>query len=173
MTRGHLAEVARREALRPWHGAVGGKPSNLEPIVRRFPKWSVPEADGCWCAAFVYHCCMEAGFRFPYSPDECVSCSLAGCGAWEEFAQKEPRIAYLLPGACQPEPGDIVLYDRVFCNQEHDHIGIVLENLGDRLLTAEGNDGNVSTVRERLREGHIRAYIRLPDGFCYQKKPCD
>ena len=165
MTRRRLAEVARREALRPWHGEADGQPSNLEPIVRLFPRWSVPEAERCWCAAFVYYCCMEAGFRFPPRPGECRSGSLAGCGAWEEFARNHPRLTYALPAQWQPEPGDIVLYDRVFDGNEHDHIGIVLAHLGDRLLTAEGNENNASVVRERLLDGHIRGCIRLPDGF--------
>ena len=169
MTRARLAEVARREALRPWHGTADGRPSNLEPIVRQFPGWSVAEAERCWCAAFVYYCCMEAGFRFPCRPEGRVSCSLAGCVAWEEFARNDPQLTYLPPDNCQPEPGDIVLFERVFDGNEHDHIGIVLDNRGDRLLTAEGNEGdtNTSTIRERLLDGHIRGYVRLPDGFVY------
>ena len=69
--------------------------------------------------------------------------------------------------AGQPQPGDIVLFDRVFANKVHDHIGIVLENRPNSLITAEGNLGNVSGVVERPKDGHIRGYISLPDGFVY------
>lgn len=168
-TRAHLAEVARRNALKPFHGFLDHKDSNLAPIVAHFPRWTLPEADSLWCAAFVYHCCMEAGFAFPCRPEECESGSLAGCSAWEEFAMKDCRIRYHRGNDFLPQPGDIVLYDRVFCDAEHDHMGIVLEADESHLLCAEGNCplGNLSGIIPRARDEHIRGYIRLPEGFCY------
>ena len=168
-TREYLAKVAKDMALIPFHGAVDGMASNLAPIVAPFPAWSVEEADGVWCAAFVYYCCREAGFGIPYRPDACKTCHLAGCVGWEELAAGDGRMEYhrgaedFVPG-----PGDIVIYDRVFENREHDHMGIVLENREHTLLVAEGNVNNVSGVIERPIDGHIRAYIRLPDGYLYK-----
>lgn len=167
-TRAYLAQVAKAMALRPFHGAVDGLPSNLAPIVRPFPTWSVEEADGVWCAAFVLFCCNEAGFAIPCRPRECAVCHLAGCPGWEELALRDPRIEYhkgtedFVPAA-----GDIVLYDRAFENREHDHIGIVLEKRAHTILAAEGNVNNVSRVIERTLDDHIRAYIRIPDGYRY------
>ena len=168
-TREQLAIVAKRLALTPFHGAVDGKDSNLFPIVQPFVTWSVREADGRWCAAFVYHCCTEAGFDFPYRPDECKTCHLAGCLGWEEFALGDPRIEYH-PGTDDfvPAPGDIVLYDRVFENLPHDHIGVILEKRAHSILAAEGNVHNVSAVIKRMIDAHIRAYIRIPDGYRYR-----
>lgn len=160
-----LAEAARREAAKFYHGCVSGTESNLAPIIAPFPRWTLREADGLWCAAFVYHCCIESGMSFPIRPKECVSCNLVGCGAWEEWAQADPRIGYFRDG--EPQPGDIVLFDRVFCDAGHDHIGVALEIHPDRLLTAEGNFGNVSAIVERPRDEHIRAFIRIPEGFVY------
>lgn len=160
-----LAEAARREALKGWHGFVCGTESNLAPIIAPFPKWTLREADGLWCAAFVYRCCIESGMQFPIRPRECISSNLAGCSAWEEWAQSDGRLEYFRTGS--PAPGDIVLFDRVFCDAEHDHIGIVLEVLPDRLITAEGNFGNVSAVVERPRDEHIRAFIRIPENLSY------
>ena len=167
-TRARLAEIARRNALKPFHGFTNHEGSNLAPIVARFPQWTLVEADRLWCAAFVYHCCMEAGFVFPPRPEECESGSLAGCLCWEEFAMKNSRIRYHRGDDFMPGPGDIVLYDRVFCEAEHDHMGIVLEADEDQLLVAEGNSplGNQSGIITRARDEHIRSYIRLPDGFC-------
>lgn len=162
----HLAEVARHNALKPFHGFSDHEDSNLAPIVARFPRWSLREADGLWCAAFVYHCCMEAGFLFPPKPEECESGSLAGCICWEEFAMKNCRIRYHRGDDFLPEPGDIVLFDRVFCGMEHDHMGIVLQAEEDQLLTAEGNVHNRSGIITRIRDAHIRSYIRLPDALC-------
>lgn len=169
-TRQYLAQVAREKALLPFHGYLEGKEPNIEPIVSLFPKWSLKEVDRLWCAAFVYYCCIEAGFKIPYSPDKCVTCSLAGCGSWEEFAMGDNRVEYHRRGSgFVPEAGDIVIYDRVFINREHDHIGIVLKVSEESILAAEGNifDENVSGLVERARDEHIRAFIRLPDGFVY------
>ncbi len=163
-----LAEIAKAMALLPFHGAADGEASNLGPIVRPFPGWTTGEADGLWCAAFVYHCCGEAGFGIPIRPDECKTCHLAGCVAWEEFAAGDPRIVYHKGWeGFVPEAGDIVLYDRVFENREHDHMGIVLETGERTILAAEGNVDNRSGIVERPIDGHIRAFIRLPDGYRY------
>lgn len=167
-TREHLAHAAREKALIPFHGAVDGQSSNLASLAEPFPTWSAAEAEGLWCAAFVYHCCREAGYVFPIRPTECKTCHLAGCIAWEEWALGDPQLEYRRDrDGFVPEAGDIVLYDRVFEGREHDHIGIVLENLGHTLLVAEGNVNNVSALVERPRDEHIRAYIRIPDGYRY------
>ena len=168
-TREYLANVAREMALIPFHGAAAGQASNLAPIVRPFPGWNLGEAEGLWCAAFVYYCCVEAGFHIPYRPSECKTCHLAGCLGWEEFAANDQRIEYHKgTESFVPQAGDIVIYDRVFENKEHDHIGIVLENRGDSILASEGNIDNRSGIIERPIDEHIRAYIRIPDGYQYR-----
>lgn len=167
-TREYLAKVAKDMALTPFHGAVDGRKSNLAPIVRSFPTWTVEEADGLWCAAFVYYCCKEAGFVIPYRPRECKTCHLAACPGWEEFAMDDPRIEYHKGTEdFVPEAGDIVLYDRVFENREHDHMGIILEKREHSILAAEGNFNNFSGIIERAIDEHIRAFIRIPDGYRY------
>ena len=167
-TREYLAKIAKDRALVPFHGAVDGLASNLGPIVRPFPGWNIEEADGLWCAAFVYYCCREAGFDIPYRPKACKTCHLAGCLGWEEFAASDPRIKYHKGTEdFVPEAGDIVLYDRVFENKAHDHIGIILEKREHTVLAAEGNVNNVSGIIERPVDDHIRAYIRIPDGYRY------
>lgn len=169
-TRQRLAEIARKNAEKPFHGDIAGRASNLAPMIRYFPRWSVGAADRLWCAAFVYYCCVQAGFLIPYSPRECVTCSLAGCGGWEEYAMGDRRIGYHRPEEdFSPGPGDIVLFDRVFNGQEHDHIGILLEARSGEMITAEGNTfhDNISRVLHRPIDGHIRAYIRIPDGYRY------
>ena len=168
-TRKKLAEIAGKAAQIPFHGYLEGKESNLDPVIRFFPKWTLREADGLWCAAFVYYCCREAGFEIPIRPEACKTCHLAGCVAWEEFAQGDVRIEYRKgEESFVPEAGDIVLYDRVFENREHDHMGIVLQSSGNTILAAEGNLNNVSGIVERPKDEHIRAYIRIPDGYGQQ-----
>ena len=169
-TREYLAKVAEKAAQTPFHGCIEGKGSNLHPIIRFFPKWTLREADGLWCAAFVYYCCRKAGFEIPIRPDECKTCHLAGCIAWEEFALGDIQTAYRKgTEGFVPEAGDIVIYDRVFENREHDHMGIVLQNTENTIITAEGNLNNVSGIIERLKDEHIRGYIRIPDGYKYRR----
>lgn len=162
-----LAEAARRLALSPLHGFVNGRESNLLPLVQHFRRWDVHQADKLWCAAFVYHACITAGFQLPFSPDECTCGSLAGVPAWEELALKDRRISYHLPEGFDPQPGDIVLYNHVFCNQPHDHIGIVIENHPVHIIAAEGNIGNtnISGLVHRQKDHHIRCYLRLPENY--------
>lgn len=170
-TRKKLVQTAKRLAELPFHGRTEEQESNLLPIVRLFPKWDLERAERMWCAAFVYYCCVQAGFQIPYSPKGCRTCSLAGCGGWEEFALSDSRIEYhLRESGFEPQAGDIVLYDRVFINREHDHIGIVLENHPGFLITAEGNVGNsnASSIAVREKDSHIRAFIRLPDNYRYK-----
>ena len=165
-----LAVIAREEAEKPYNGKLNNYMPNIQDIVALFPKWSMEEANGLWCAAFVYHCVILAGFKIPVHPKE-ASCSLAGCAAWEEWAKADNRIAYHSgkDNVFQPAAGDIVLFDQVFNNTDHDHIGIVLENHADFILTAEGNVENVSRILERKKDSHIRAYIRIPDDFMYEE----
>ena len=160
-----LAEVAGQEAQKGFHGKIPGEPPNIHKIVELFPKWSVDEADALWCAAFVFYCCKKAGMCIPYKPTEC-SLSLAACPAWEEWAKADHRITYV-SGSDEPQSGDIVLFDHVFCDSPHDHMGIVIEVKKDILVVAEGNFNNVSCVVERKRDTHIRCYIRIPVDFRY------
>ncbi len=163
-----LAVIAREQAAKPYNGKANNCVPNIQDIVALFSKWSVDEANGLWCAAFVYHCVILAGFKIPVRPKE-SSCSLAGCVAWEEWAQADNRIECHSGNddVFEPAAGDIVLFDRVFNNTDHDHIGIVLEDYDDYIITAEGNVENVSRILERKKDSHIRAYIRIPDNFSY------
>lgn len=84
-TRIKLAETAKEKARLPFHGFLQDKESNIKPIVSLFPKWNIQDADRMWCSGFVYYCCVEAGFKIPYSPDECISCSLADVAVGRSF----------------------------------------------------------------------------------------
>lgn len=159
-----LAETARETALRCYHGYVCGTESNLDEIIAPFPGWTKREADGLWCAAFVYYCCRQAGYSFSIRPVDGLSCNLAGCIAWEEWARADERLAYILPDT--PSIGDIVLFDRVFDGSEHDHMGIVVAVSDNAITVAEGNFNNVSTLVDRKRDDHIRCCIRLPEILC-------
>lgn len=165
-----LADIAQIEATKCFHGYVMGTGSNIDELVKPFPKWTKEEADGKWCAAFVYYCCNKAGFNIPIRPAECKTCHLAGCVAWEEWAKADERIKYYtVKSNVEPKKGDIVLFDRVFNNSEHDHIGIVIDVMEDSIVVAEGNFNNVSGIVRRKRDEHIRSFIRIPAKFAYEE----
>lgn len=167
-TRRNLAIIARQEAEKGYHGNIPGQVINIEPLIEPFPPMPIEQWDGLWCAAFVHYCCNLSGFSIPVRPND-TPCTMAGCIAWEKWAIADSRVDYI-PGDMPefvPEAGDIVLFNCVFENKPHDHIGIVLNATPYELITAEGNVENVSVVIHRKRDNHIRAYIRLPDGFIY------
>jgi len=62
-TRKRLAEVAKAAAEMPFYGILQSKEANIQQIVELFPKWTIKQADKNWCAAFVYYCCIKAGFK--------------------------------------------------------------------------------------------------------------
>jgi len=171
-TRAKFAQISKAEAQRFFHGRVMKTEHNIHAIIEPFPKFYIEEADGMWCAAFVYYCCSKAGFKIPIRPKECT-CNLAGCRAWEELAMADASIIYAAASDNNflPAPGDIVLYDNVFCDHAHDHIGIIIENRDASILVAEGNINNVSGLIERKKDSHIRAFIRLPDDYAYHMNP--
>jgi hypothetical protein len=140
-----------------------GSATNLQPITDLFgysETWTVDSYDNVWCAAFIYWCCANAGYKLPVRyANEAVSCNFAGCIAWEQWA-KLPEINCWLNKNEKPEIGDIVLLDYVFKNEEHDHIAIIL-NLSESIIeTAEGNFNNVSAIVKRPYQ-NVRGYIRL------------
>ncbi len=49
----------------------------------------------------------------------------------------------------------------ILSDSELDHIGIVLENNTNYLLTAEGNVENITGIFKRDKDYKIRGYIRL------------
>ena len=114
---------------------------------------------------FCILCVIKAGSIYRKISERSVSCNFAGVKAWEEWAKLSENQYWL--SSKSPsftlEPGDIVLFDHVFLNQEHDHIGIVVEVKRNTIKTAEGNLNNVSAIVERPIEEHIRGVVRLPE----------
>ena len=112
-----------------------------------------------WCCAFVYYCCLQAGFRFPPKPVPGARCTLAAVPSWHEWAAAG---GFFHPvQSTQPELGDIALYNSVYNGQSLDHIGVVVGTLADGVLSAEGNNANRAGVFPRAF-AVIEGYVRLP-----------
>ena len=79
-------------------------------------------------------------------------------GIWLEWGVSENRFKERF---YEPEPGDLVLYDKLLSESELDHIGIIIENKSNYLLTVEGNVNNMTSIFKREKNNKIRGYIRL------------
>lgn len=123
-----------------------------------------------WCAAFVYHCCMQAGFYLPIRYPN-AKYRLAGVGAWLEWSILPENDFFNKKGqhGFTPERGDIIVYDQLLSDKAHDHIGIVLACDANEILVAEGNrdNENYSSVFYRDQWQCILGYIRIPNHYSF------
>lgn len=111
-----------------------------------------------WCAIFVYYLAVKAGYKLSIKPFEDKRGTFGLVGIWLEWAESENK---LRDSSYEPVPGDLVLYDKLVSDSELDHIGIILENHGRYLVTAEGNVNNMTGVFNREKNNNIRCYINL------------
>lgn len=132
-----------------------------------------------WCAAFVYHCCLEAGLvlpiRVPHTAKKVANSRFNGVGGWYDWGMVNGYCFFEKDGF-NPERGDIVVYNNVVPaeNKEetgkwHDHMGIVLSCDSVGLMVAEGNvdNKNMSGIQKRTRDDTIGCYIRIPQDYSY------
>jgi hypothetical protein len=116
-----------------------------------------------WCCAFVYYCCLRAGFTFPPKPITEHRWTLGAVPAWYDWAILPQNNFYFAADDRQktPQPGDIVLFDHLIEDRDLDHIGIIVAVKGSVVVTAEGNVYNKSGVFERPLGLKTNGYIRL------------
>jgi len=118
-------------------------------IIRYYPEDNAfDELKNSWCAAFVYHCCMEAGLslpiRDPYTAKQEASCRFAGVGAWYQWGMENGFCCFEKNGFT-PNSGDILIYNNILPKKNkpvnsrwHDHIGIVLSHDGRQADSSGG-----------------------------------
>jgi len=149
-------------------------------IVRYFPEDDAPGAfKNGWCAAFVYHCCLEAGLLLPihfgHTAKSTGSSRFGGVKGWLQWGTTN-GFCHCDKDGFTPRRGDIVIYNNIIRpedkypnNSPYDHMGIVLACDSDELLVAEGNVGNknVSDIVRRKRDDTIGCYIRIPEDYSY------
>src|SRR3954468_11102550 len=131
-TRHLLAEIARYEAALGRAGDSNMAGPAIEPYLSTLREalnlncssttYSDLTTGFNWCCAFVYYCCLQAGFRFPPKPIASFRYTLAAVPAWRHWAEAEG--VFMPAGTATAAPGDIVLFDRAASRQPLDHIGI-------------------------------------------------
>ncbi len=168
-----LADIAQRLAGKHIVGELTD--TEFLGIIKYFPEDNAyDDLKSAWCAAFVYHCCVVAGFELPIKPAR-NTLRLACVNAWHEWAEAQ---GFCHPASrdFEPERGDIVIYNDViphgnkpegvvFC----DHIGVVLLADEGYIIAAEGNldNNNISGIVKRKRDVSIGNYIRIPNDYNY------
>jgi len=154
---------------------IVGEKSNAEymDIIRYFPEdTAFDELKNAWCAAFVYHCCFQAGLLLPIRFPQTTTKNLrfACVSAWHDWGM-ENGFCHVDKNGFVPERGDIVVYQNIIPKEDKpenstwcDHIGIVVSCDEKYLMVAEGNVGNknVSGIVRRARGENIGCYIRIP-----------
>jgi len=109
-----------------------------------------------WCGAFVYWCIRQAGFDMPVCPLPGSDLTVGLVKTWYDWACATGKF---VEADQTPQPGDLVIFDKLLSEDVFDHIGIVLEP-GPPLLLAEGNADNRTGIFERSLET-VRGYVRL------------
>lgn len=158
-----LAEIAKEEAMKFYHGNIMGSDSNLYIISEDFCNndFTIDMLENCWCTVFVYYCVSRSGYKLGIKPSGAEH-SLGGVGTWEQWSKlKEVNLWE------SAEIGDIVLFNNVFDGNNPDHIGIVVNFSLDFIETAEGNFNNISAIVRRSYS-YVRGYVRLEEKFKFQ-----
>lgn len=161
---------------------ITGERSNAEymKIIRYFPEdTAFDELKNAWCAAFVYHCCLEAGLslpiRVPHTASKVADCRFACVVAWYEWGV-ENGFCFFEKDGFVPQHGDIVIYNNIIPKEDKpasstwcDHIGVVVSCAKDSLMVAEGNadNNNVSAILSRKRDDTIGCYVHIPKDYVY------
>jgi len=162
--------VARREAERQRRGNAQHAGAEIEPYLAVFrealnrncesDRFSDLAVGYQWCGAFVYYCCLQAGFRFSPKPAPGYRYTLAAVPAWHYWAVAE---GFFHPtSVAAPEAGDIALFNHVATGEPLDHMGVVIEVQPDFVLCAEGNHENRTGLFERPHSC-VAGYVRLPE----------
>ena len=114
-----------------------------------------------WCCAFVYYCCLQAGFNIDPKPIKDHRWTLAAVRTWFDWANLEKTFYHVTDSLFHASPGDLVLFDHLLEKCELDHIGIVTQVNKNDLVCAEGAVNNRSGNFLRPINEHVRGFIRL------------
>ncbi|MBE6554526.1 MAG: hypothetical protein E7666_09320 [Ruminococcaceae bacterium] len=159
-----LAEVARAEAKKNYHGDTDAAISNLQPIAEVFSVAdgiTLASLDRDWSGAFVFFCTERAEMGLPIRyPDPRVRGCFAYVEAWEDYARL-PKIGLWRPVSEQPEEGDLVIFEPEAGKAPL--MGIVTTVNDTCMEVAVGNYRNHSALIERPLCAHVRGWIRIAD----------
>lgn len=161
-----IAEISIALASRPLIGDCRKCGPDLEPILRDFPRED-KNIGFDWCAAFVYHCCKEAGLNLPVRHPEPVPCNFAWVKAWFVWSQLNDFYYPSSDLSFVPEQGDLIIFDNILDEGPQDHIGVVAGVERNKVITAEGNFHNRSGIFHRERFENVNGYIRIEDTYQY------
>ena len=164
-----LVEIAEKLAIKPIIGNEHQFGPDIEPLLQYFDRPN-KQIGFPWCAAFVYHCSIQAGFDLPVK-DLRIKNRFASVYAWLEWSKLQGYYYSVTDIKFVPERGDLIIYDDIDGNGPHDHIGVVLSTQEDYVFTAEGNVKNRSGIFKRNRFIHVNGYVRIDNLYKYEDIP--
>lgn len=161
-----LAQFARKEGLLNLKGDINKAGNEIEKFLSPFrkeleksdPRFLDMAFGADWCAAFVYYLVVKVGYDLPVKPFPKKKGTFCLVGIWFEWSVSKGMFRDKL---YEPEPGDLILFDRLLSDSELDHMGIILENKATYCITAEGNVNNVTGIFKREKNNKVKGYIRL------------
>lgn len=159
-----LAEIAREQARRNFHGDTVAAIGNLQIFAELFEMAdgvTLESLNNDWSGAFVYLCTELAGMGLPVRyPDPRVPASFASVVAWEAYARL-PKTRLWHTSAELPEIGDLVIL--AYEEGKPPRMGIVLAVEDGMMELAMGNHHNHSAIVEQSIGEGVRGFVRLKD----------
>ena len=161
-----LAEVAREQARKNYHGDTVAAIGNLQVFAELFEMVdgvTLETLNNDWSGAFVYLCTEIVGMGLPVRyPDPRVPASFASVFAWEAYARL-PKKRLWNTSVEMLEIGDLVILDYV--EGKPARMGLVLGIEDGVMELALGNHHNHSAIIEQTMGEGVRGFIRLTDGL--------
>lgn len=127
--------------------------------IRPLPRGYAMKYTDPWCAAFVSAVAQKCGLTSVILPE---------CACEQMIALYKKRGGWIEDDSTVPRPGDLIMFDWQDGGQgdalgSADHVGIICQVSGSRLLVIEGNAGDAVGYRELYANAqYIRGYCR-PD----------
>ena len=112
---------------------------------------------GDWCAIFVHHILTKANVYDSIGLNGTRDSGEEGGWTYAGHYTRGKNAVCHSPSEYNPKPGDIVVIDWPEIVGKKDHVGIVIEDYGDRFLSIEGNTGSDgclgynNTMKESVR----------------------
>lgn len=119
-----------------------------------------------WNIAFVYHCCIYAGFALPIKYPMPINKSFLRLDTWKMWAElKENNFYYeMCESSKKPSRGDIAVIKLEGNDIFYEHIGIIVGTEEDKIIVIEGDQENKNNILKKAYK-EIFAVIRISEYY--------
>ena len=119
-----------------------------------------------WNIAFVYHCCVQAGFNLPIKYPMPINKSFLILDTWKLWSKlKENNFYYeICESSKKPSKGDIAIIRLEENDVFYEHIGIIVGCEDDKIIVIEGDKENKNHILKKAYK-EIFAIIRISEYY--------